>query len=159
MITAATAVATACLGIMALMLLQQVMQTEQARKFVWIIREKGCFHHWVKVAFLLFVRAKPCLPLWSFSLIRKTELWKTNKPPAMQVSQHCFSLQKKTSGGIINVGSPTALIYTGGIHMDNNSLSHTKWNCKYHIGATCGRCLKCAHALSPPFVIFLPRNA
>ncbi|MZS91217.1 hypothetical protein GT678_19840, partial [Blautia wexlerae] len=27
----------------------------------------------------LFVRAKPCLPLWSFSLIRKTELWKTNK--------------------------------------------------------------------------------
>ena len=43
----------------------------------------------------LFVRAKPCLPLWSFSLIRKTELWKTNKPPAMQVSQHCFSLQKK----------------------------------------------------------------
>ena len=51
----------------------------------------------------------------------------------MQVSQHCFSLQKKTSGGIINVGSPTALIYTGGIHMDNNSLSHTKWNCKYHI--------------------------
>lgn len=106
-----------------------------------------------------FVRAKPCLPLWSFSLIRKTELWKTNKPPAMQVSQHCFSLQKKTSGGIINVGSPTALIYTGGIHMDNNSLSHTKWNCKYHIGATCGHCLKCAHALSPPFVIFLPRNA
>ena len=108
---------------------------------------------------IVFVRAKPCLPLWSFSLIRKTELWKTNKPPAMQVSQHCFSLQKKTSGGIINVGSPTALIYTGGIHMDNNSLSHTKWNCKYHIGATCGRCLKCAHALSPPFVIFLPRNA
>ena len=83
--------------------------------------------------FYLFVRAKPCLPLWSFSLIRKTELWKTNKPPAMQVSQHYFSLQKKTSGGIINVGSPTALIYTGGIHMDNNSLSHTKWNCKYHI--------------------------
>ena len=83
-------------------------------------------------AFFL-VRPKPCLPLWSFSLIRKTELWKTNKPPAMQVSQHCFSFQKKTSGVIINVGSPTALIYTGGIHMDNNSLSHTKWNCKYHI--------------------------
>lgn len=31
----------------------------------------------------------------------------------MQVSQHCFSFQKKTFGGIINVGSPTALIYTG----------------------------------------------
>ena len=89
---------------------------------------------WIDIHFTaVFVRAKPCLPLWSFSLIRKTELWKTNKPPAMQVSQHCFSLQKKTSGGIINVGSPTALIYTGGIHMDNNSLSHTKWNCKYHI--------------------------
>ena len=85
------------------------------------------------VVALFIVRAKPCLPLWSFSLIRKTELWKTNKPPAMQVSQHCFSFQKKTSGVIINVGSPTALIYTGGIHMDNNSLSHTKWNCKYHI--------------------------
>ena len=24
------------------------------------------------------VRAKPCFTLWSFSLIRKTELWKTN---------------------------------------------------------------------------------
>ena len=91
---------------------------------------------WDTGSAFLIVRANPCLPLWSFSLIRKTELWKTNKPPAMQVSQHCFSLQKKTSGGIINVGSPTALIYTGGIHMDNNSLSHTKWNCKYHIGAT-----------------------
>ena len=34
----------------------------------------------------LIVRAKPCLPLCSFSLIRKTELWETNKPPAMQVS-------------------------------------------------------------------------
>ena len=44
-----------------------------------------------------------------------------------------LQLTEKTSGGIINVGSPTALIYTGGIHMDNNSLSHTKWNCKYHI--------------------------
>ena len=56
----------------------------------------------VSLVFCFFVRAKPCLPLWSFSLIRKTELWKTNKPPAMQVSQHCFSFQKKTSGGIIN---------------------------------------------------------
>lgn len=31
------------------------------------------------------VRAKPCFTLWSFSLIRKTELWKTNKPPAVRV--------------------------------------------------------------------------
>ena len=30
-------------------------------------------------------------------------------------------------------GSPTALINKGGIQMDSNSLSHTKWNCKYHI--------------------------
>ena len=105
---------------------------QQKKRFQgeWHIQERILFPGYV---FLIVVRAKPCLPLWSFSLIRKTELWKTNKPPAMQVSQHCFSLQKKTSGGIINVGSPTALIYTGGIHMDNNSLSHTKWNCKYHI--------------------------
>ena len=104
---------------------------QQKKRFQgkWHIQERILFPGYV----FLIVRAKPCLPLWSFSLIRKTELWKTNKPPAMQVSQHCFSLQKKTSGGIINVGSPTALIYTGGIHMDNNSLSHTKWNCKYHI--------------------------
>ena len=26
-------------------------------------------------------------------LNRETKLWETNKPPAMQVSQHCFSLQ------------------------------------------------------------------
>ena len=31
------------------------------------------------------------------------------------------------------LGSPTALCNKGGIHMDSNSLSHTKWNCKYHI--------------------------
>ena len=26
-------------------------------------------------------------------LNRETKLWETNKPPAMQVSQNCFSLQ------------------------------------------------------------------
>ena len=31
------------------------------------------------------------------------------------------------------LGLPTALFNKGGIHMDSNSLSHTKWNCKYHI--------------------------
>ena len=31
------------------------------------------------------------------------------------------------------LGSPTALFNKGGIHMDSNSLSHTKGNCKYHI--------------------------
>ena len=34
---------------------------------------------------------------------------------------------------IIMIGSPTALFNRGGIHMNSNSLSHTKWNCKYHI--------------------------
>ena len=33
----------------------------------------------------LIVRARPCFTLWSFSLIRKTELWKTNKPPAVRM--------------------------------------------------------------------------
>lgn len=28
-----------------------------------------------------FVRARSCFTLWIFSLIRKTELWKINKPP------------------------------------------------------------------------------
>ena len=31
------------------------------------------------------------------------------------------------------LGSPTVLFNKGGIHIDSNSLSHTKWNCKYHI--------------------------
>ncbi len=37
------------------------------------------------LAVALIVRARPCFTLWSFSLIRKTELWKTNKPPAVRV--------------------------------------------------------------------------
>ena len=32
-----------------------------------------------------------------------------------------------------NVGPPTALSTKEVIQMDSNSLSHTKWNCKYHI--------------------------
>ncbi len=39
----------------------------------------------VSSPFFNFVRAKPCFTVWSFSLIRKTELWKTNKPPAVRV--------------------------------------------------------------------------
>ena len=42
-----------------------------------------------------FVRAKPCLPLWSFSLIRKTELWRTNKSPALRVVRIALALCKK----------------------------------------------------------------
>ena len=31
------------------------------------------------------VRAWPCSPKFRFSLTRKTELWRTNKPPALRV--------------------------------------------------------------------------
>ena len=42
--------------------------------------------------------------------------------------------KKKTSNVKIEVGLPTASeSYNGGIQMDNNSLAHSKWNCKYHI--------------------------
>lgn len=58
----------------------------------------------------------------------------TNKPPAMQVcSQKALASSKKNSSAIISKGSPTVLNSKGGIQMDNNSLSHTKWTCKYHI--------------------------
>ena len=43
----------------------------------------------------LFVRAWPCSPLRSFSLIRKTELWRTNKPPALRVVKIALALCKK----------------------------------------------------------------
>jgi hypothetical protein len=57
----------------------------------------------------LFVRAWPCSPLRSFSLIRKTELWRTNKPPALRVVRIALALCKKTSLDIIKTGSPTVL--------------------------------------------------
>ena len=40
----------------------------------------------------LFVRAGPCFHCGVFRVPKNGAL-KTNKPPAMQVSQHCFSLQ------------------------------------------------------------------
>ena len=40
----------------------------------------------------LIVRAGPCSPLRSFSLIRKTELWRTNKPPALRVVRICVCI-------------------------------------------------------------------
>ena len=40
----------------------------------------------------LFVRAGPCFHCGVFRVPKNGTL-KTNKPPAMQVSQHCFSLQ------------------------------------------------------------------
>ena len=34
----------------------------------------------------------------------------------------------------IEVGLPTTTIIQGGVsEMDNSSLAHSKWNCKYHI--------------------------
>ena len=44
---------------------------------------------------LLIVRARPCSPLRSFSLIRKTKLWRTNKPPALRVVGIASALCKK----------------------------------------------------------------
>ena len=35
--------------------------------------------------FAIVVRARPCSPKFRFSLIRKTKLWRTNKPPALRV--------------------------------------------------------------------------
>ena len=41
---------------------------------------------------ILLVRAGPCFHCGVFRVPKNGTL-KTNKPPAMQVSQHCFSLQ------------------------------------------------------------------
>ena len=54
------------------------------------------------------------------------------KPPALQGDNRCFSLQKKTSNAIITlVRQPSKAKEV--VQMDINSLSHTKWECKYHI--------------------------
>ena len=57
-------------------------------------------------------------------------------PPAMRVSRKEFYLcvEKRTSSDRVVAGSPTATKKSMEvIQMDNNSLAHTKWNCKYHI--------------------------
>jgi len=61
-----------------------------------------------------FVRGWPCSPKFRFSLIRKTELWRTNKPPALRVVGIALALCKKTSLDIIKTGSPTVLLTKGG---------------------------------------------
>ena len=43
----------------------------------------------------MIVRAGSCSPLRSFSLIRKMELWRTNKPPALRVVRIALALCKK----------------------------------------------------------------
>ena len=53
-----------------------------------------CIQH-CRNAVLIAVRAWPCSPLRSFSLIRKTELWRTNKPPALRVVGIALALCKK----------------------------------------------------------------
>lgn len=48
----------------------------------------------------LFVRPRACFQYGVFR-VPKNGILETNKPPAMQVSQHCFSLQEKTSSDTI----------------------------------------------------------
>ena len=40
-----------------------------------------------------FVRARPCFALWSFSLFRKTKLWKTNKPLRVVEDASAYSIK------------------------------------------------------------------
>ena len=54
-----------------------------------------------------------------------------NKPPAMQGVGR--SLDKSNSCVKINVGLQTTNKKHRRSKMDNNSLAHTKWECKYHI--------------------------
>ena len=44
-----------------------------------------------------------------------------------------MSRKEITSFVKMEVGLPTTTKNKGGIQMDNNSLAHSKWNCKYHI--------------------------
>ena len=41
--------------------------------------------------------------------------------------------QKENLHDIIGVGLPTETKISGGVQMDKNSLSHTTWECKYHV--------------------------
>ena len=69
-----------------LLLLGWTCNRRNSQKYNWIIdRERIVVYVTGTMVRSLFVRARPCFTLWSFSLIRKTELWKTNKPPAVRV--------------------------------------------------------------------------
>lgn len=68
-----------------------------------------------------FVNSKP-----AFSLCNSK-----NKPPAMRGVGR--SLDKSNSCVKINVGLQTTNKKHRRSKMDNNSLAHTKWECKYHI--------------------------
>ena len=79
-----------------------------------------------------FVRPVGLFCKWSFSK-RETECGKKIKPPAVRVVGISFSVQYEYLLCYNNVGSPTTYIAKEVVQMDNNSLSHTAWNCKYHI--------------------------
>ncbi len=51
----------------------------------------------------------------------------------MQVVGCCFSLQKNTSNARITMVRQPSKKQRRQSPMDMNSLSHTKWECKYHI--------------------------
>ncbi len=52
----------------------------------------------------------------------------------MQVCPRIALASRKTSSAIISAGSPTAQkVAKEVVQMDMNSLSHSKWECKYHV--------------------------
>lgn len=52
----------------------------------------------------------------------------------MQVCPRTALASRKTSSAIISAGSPTAQkVAKEVVQMDMNSLSHSKWECKYHV--------------------------
>ena len=76
-----------------------------------------------------------------FFVVRKTELWKqiihllcrwVSIALAYSKNLQCYN----------NTGPSTALRTKEVIHMDSNNLSHTKWNCKYHIYCICTKIQK-----------------
>ena len=61
-------------------------------------------------------------------------VYNTIKPPAMRVvPSPALALDKKTSCAIISVGLKLHYITKEVSKMDKNTLSHTTWECKYHI--------------------------
>ena len=59
-----------------------------------------------------------------------------NKPPAMQGEGRSLDKSMSSCARIREGLQTTNKIAQEVLRMDNNSLAHTKWECKYHIGAT-----------------------
>jgi len=55
------------------------------------------------------------------------------KPPALPGESISFSFKQETSKAILDEGSPTTSRKPRRCPMDRNTLSHTSWDCKYHI--------------------------